>query len=192
MTKTDDDQDDGMESGLRLAERDLLERMLHNLPDAPPPRAVWERIAEQAEAEGLFRRHRTRQWLAATAGLAAAVLVAAIWLPTLSVNDDDGPFPTEPPYVARENTTTLEALRVRSQWLERNLQRLPAERGVMRAGTAATIGELEDRIAAIDHALSDPEGSLTPAQTERYWRERVRLMDSLLAVRYAQASRNSM
>lgn len=194
MATRDDTKGDDMNTGLGVRERDLLERLLHNLPDSPPPRAVWERIAVQAEAEGLFAKRRALQgpWLAAGVGLAAALLVAVLWLPSLLPADGDGPFPTEPALDDGGPGASLSALRVRSAMLERNLRALPAAPRVMRAGTAATIGELEDRIAAIDHALSGPEGTLTAEETERYWRERVRLMDSLVQVRYAQARRNSL
>ena len=85
----------------------------------------------------------------------------------------------------------LNALMVRSARLERNLRSLPSQPSVMRAGTAATISELEDSIAAIDSRLNYSGNSLSTEQAEIYWRERVRLMDSLLQLRYAQAQRVS-
>ncbi len=187
-------QDDPMNSGLNVAERDLLKQWLHELPDTPPPRAVWQRIRAQADAEGLARRGPVlRPWLAAGAGIAAAVLLAVFALPPGAPPGDGGPFPTEPAWQGDAgNRTALEALQVRSRLLERDLRALPAAPNVVRAGTAVTIGDLEDRIAAIDHALSDPDAALSAEQTEQYWRERVRLMDSLVQVRYAQARRHSM
>ena len=80
---------------------------------------------------------------------------------------------------------------MQSQQLERDLRALPNQPHVMRAGTVATISELEDRIAAIDSRLNYSENGLTPEQAEIYWRERVRLMDSLVRLRYAQAQRMS-
>jgi predicted sulfurtransferase len=62
---------------------------------------------------------------------------------------------------------------------------------VMRAGTAATIANLEDRIAAIDYQLNDPESQLSPEDEEIFWRERVRLMKLLVGMRYAQAQRTA-
>ena len=73
-----------------------------------------------------------------------------------------------------------------------DLRALPDEPSVVRAGTQATILELEDRIAAIDYQLSDPDAGLTPEETEIFWRERVRLMESLVRLRYAQAQRTGM
>ena len=196
MTTTDvneHEQDDDMNSGLGVAERELLQGMLHGLPDTPPPRAVWERVQAQAEAEGLFvdRRRSATPWYVG-AGIAAAVLLVVLRLPVVEPPTDDGPFPTEPAYVEATDRGNLEALMVHSEMLERNLRALPAEPRVMRAGTAATIGQLETRIAAIDSVLNDHTVQLTQEQRETYWRERVRLMDSLVQVRYAQARRNSL
>ena len=184
-----------MNSGLGVAERSWLLSELHALPDTPPPREVWQRIAAQAGAEGLLRspqRRGRRHWFLG-AGLAAAVLLAALRLPTLMQGAvDDSAFPTEPAYAENQTDAALAALMVRSQILESNLRALPAKPRVMRMGTAATIDELESRIAVIDRALNEPATGQSAAQTEQYWRERVRLMDSLLQLRYAQARRSSM
>lgn len=183
---------------LDAPERERLREALRALPDTTPPREVWHRIEAQARAEGLFRSAvpwRRARWLAG-AGIAATVALAVLQLPPF----DTGTPPetpmdaavTVPPWSEEEaSLRNLDALMVRSRWLERNLRALPAEPRVMRAGTAATIGELEDRIAAIDYALNDPNADLSTAEAEVFWRERVRLMDSLVQVRYAQAQRVS-
>jgi hypothetical protein len=85
----------------------------------------------------------------------------------------------------------LQALMVESRQLETDLRSLPREPRVVRAGTQATIVDLEDRIAAIDYQLSDPEVQMTPDEQEIFWRERVRLMKSLVRLRYAQAQRTA-
>jgi len=84
---------------------------------------------------------------------------------------------------------TLQTLMTESRDLESNLRALPDAPRVQRAGTMATISDLEDRIAAIDYQLNDPEVQMSPEDTELFWRERVRLMKSLLQLRYAQAQR---
>ncbi|MGB5354286.1 MAG: hypothetical protein WBM54_06070 [Woeseia sp.] len=189
---TDDAKSEVMNSGLGIAERDLLQKKFAALANAPPPREVWQRIAAQAEAEGLFRKSFGMQqagWLAG-AGLAAAVVLAVLRLPSPDV--DEGPFPTEPAYMESGDSGSLAALMVRSQLLESDLRALPDKPRVMRAGTAVTISDLEERIGAIDSVLADPSAVLTEEQTKTYWRERVRLMDSLVQVRYVQARRNSL
>ena len=85
----------------------------------------------------------------------------------------------------------LPTLMTESRELESNLRDLPAKPRVMRAGTAATIANIEDRIAAIDYQLNDPESQLSPEDEEIFWRERVRLMKLLVGMRYAQAQRTA-
>lgn len=194
MNGNEDETGEGMTSGLRVAEHDLLRKELRALPDTPPPREVWRRIERQARAEGLLK-HRApwvrAKWMAG-AGVAAAVVLAVLQLPPFGGSArEEGSFPTEPAYTASTGYRDLDALMVRSRLLEQNLRALPSEPRVIRAGTAATISELEDRIAAIDYALNDPHADLSPEEAELFWRERVRLMDSLVQVRYAQAQRVS-
>ena len=110
------------------------------------------------------------------------------------LGDADDSFPTEPPLPIANNNDDLRglsALMVESRQIERNLRALPAQPSVVRASTAATISELQDQIAAIDYLLARPDFGLTPDQQEIYWRERVRLMNSLLQLRRAQTQRMS-
>ena len=78
---------------------------------------------------------------------------------------------------------------VQSAEIERDLRALPMQPSLVRASTAATIAQIEDRIATIDYWLNHPEVRMNPVQAEIYWRERVRLMNSLLSLRRAQAQR---
>ena len=190
-----DRKDEEMIYGLTADERDALHDGLNSLPDTTPPRVLWERIREQAEAEGLLQKRRDfRTWYAG-AGLAAAVVMAIMLIPGAPVElpEVDPGYTTPPPGpVAEDPTTGLQRLMIRSAQLEQNLRALPDEPSVVRAGTAATIIELEDRIAAIDYQLGDPDAGLTREETEIFWRERVRLMESLVQLRYAQAQRTGM
>lgn len=188
-------QDDEMNSGLSIAERDVFHAALAELEDTVPPRDVWRRIEAQARAEGLFK-HRVAEgtkWFAGT-GIAAAVVLAVLNIPFANtvVDSGDGNISATPPVsVANGNTTptNLSALMVQSQQIERDLRELPGQPSLIRASTAATIEEIENRIATIDFWLSHPEVQMSPDQTEIYWRERVRLMNSLLNLRRAQAQR---
>lgn len=189
-----------MNCGLGVAERELLRSKLEALPDTMPPRAVWQRIEEQARAEGLLRRGALKpplKWFAG-AGLAAAVALAVLNLDSLSggpaATDDAQSFPTEPGYTARDRRvrlTALNALMVESRQLEQDLRALPEQPQLVRAGTAATIAAVEDQIAAIDYRLNYLPLPMTHDQTELYWRERVRLMNLLVQLRTAQAQRNA-
>ncbi len=192
---TRDTKDDDMIYGLTVEERGRLKRGLGELEGTMPPRAVWNRICEQAEAEGLIRTPhdgRRRTWFGIT-GLAAALLLAAIVVPGLR-DATQQPYPVVPDNAEPSNSvplTALEALMVESRQLENDLRSLPGEPRVIRAGTQATILEIEDRIAAIDYQLNEAEPGLAPDEEEIFWRERVRLMNSLLRLREAQAQRTA-
>lgn len=178
---------------LTADEYDALQKGLRELPDTMPPRAVWHRIREQAEAEGLLdkpRLQRRSTWYAG-AGLAAAAVLAVIIIPGV-VNRPGDEFSVVPQNVSETpvaQLTVLQTLMVESRRLESDLRALPDEPRVVRAGTVATISDLEDRIAAIDYQLNDPAVRMTPGDKELFWRERVRLMKLLLQLRYAQAQR---
>ena len=188
---TDDEQDDSMNCGLGMAERELLHRKLRALPDTPPPRAVWQRIEAQARAEGLVGKPGLNprfRWLAG-AGIAAAIVIAVLQAPIGPTGNGEQPFPTVPAYVEQSNPMalrTLNALMVQSQQLEQDLRALPEQPQLVRVGTVATIAAVEDQIAAIDYRLNDSPIRLSHAQMEVYWRERVRLMNLLVQLRTAQ------
>ena len=193
MTK--DAKDEQMIYGLTADERDALRDGLNSLPGTMPPRAVWHRIREQAEAEGLISRpagKRPSTWylggsLAAAVVLGFFILPGVLETPTPEFRPTPANVASNPPMAL----TTLQTLMTESQRLENDLRDLPAEPRVIRAGTAATIADLEDRIAAIDYQLNDPEFQLNPEEEEIFWRERVRLMKLLVGMRYAQAQRTA-
>ncbi|MCH7822764.1 MAG: hypothetical protein IIA07_12165 [Proteobacteria bacterium] len=192
---TNEEKDDEMICGMTAGEHDALRRGLNELVDTMPPRIVWRRIREQAEAEGLLRRSASRRpstWFGGI-GLAAAVVLGVIVVPII-MNTSEPEFPTELPLTASTNqveVTALQALMVQSQQLESDLRALPEEPRVLRASMIATISDIEDRIAAIDYQLNDPSFEMKPEEKEIFWRERVRLMKSLLRLRYAQAQRSA-
>jgi C4-dicarboxylate-specific signal transduction histidine kinase len=97
--------------------------------------------------------------------------------------------PVTPGTTPELQLTTLQTLMRESRELESNLRALPEAPAVQRASTMATIADLEDRIAAIDYQLNDPAANMSDADRELFWRERVRLMKSLLQLRFAQAQR---
>ena len=190
----EESRDEDMIHGLTLDQRETLAAGLDRLPDAPPSRDVWRRIRRQAEAEGLLRKPLVRRVSTWTAGgsIAAALVLAVFLVPGL-VQTPEPVYRTEPqdPPSNANAVTALQALMVESRQLERDLRALPERPRVVRAGTALTISELEDRIAAIDYQLNDPQIRLTPEEQEVFWRERVRLMKLLVQLRYAQAQRTA-
>ena len=188
---SNDRKEEEMICALTADEHVALQNGLRELPLTMPPRDVWLRIKEQAEAEGLLVQRAARKhnkWYAGV-GLAAAALMAAVMMPgsqmeTIPSNVVPQELPT--------NTTPLDnlgVLQAYSRKLESDLRALPAEPRVARAGTVATMSDIEDRIAAIDYQLNDTSVEMTEGDREIFWRERVRLMKLLLQLRYAQAQR---
>ena len=187
-------KEDEMICALTADEQFALRAGLSALPDTMPPRVVWERIRQQAEAEGLIREktHKARSTWYAGVGLAAAALAAAIMLPVLLQQPETSTVvPQNIPTNEAVELTALQTLMTESRELESNLRSLPDAPRVMRASTVATISDLEDRIAAIDYQLNDPAVQMSDGDRELFWRERVRLMKSLLQLRYAQAQRTA-
>ncbi len=189
-----DEKDEEMICALTADEYAVLKKGLDELPETMPPRDVWHRIRAQAEAEGLVSRPgRSRRWYAGV-GVAAAAVLAAVILP--NVPTDTPPGSTTVPEMAESDVrpqldieSNLTALRAESRQIERDLRTLPESPRVAKAGTVATIVEIEDRITAIDYQLNEASETMTLEQREIYWIERVRLMKVLLQLRYAQAQR---
>jgi hypothetical protein len=185
-------KDDEMICALTADEQIALRAGLAALPDTMPPRDVWRRIREQGEAEGLLgaagRGRQKTVWYAGI-GAVAAALVAALMLPGLVQGPDMTIVPQNTGSPAESRLTTLQTLMSESRELESTLRALPEAPAVQRASTMATITDLEDRIAAIDYQLNDASVDMSDEDRELFWRERVRLMKSLLQLRYAQAQR---
>ena len=185
-------KDDEMICALTADEQLALSRGLAALPETMPPRDVWRRIREQGEAEGLLGNtgasRKPSYWYAGI-GAAAAALVAALMLPGLLQKPDMTVVPQNLGSQAETRLATLQTLMSESRELETTLRALPDAPAVQRASTMATITDLEDRIAAIDYQLNDRSVDMSDEDRELFWRERVRLMRSLLQLRYAQAQR---
>lgn len=185
-----DKKDEEMICALTADEHVALREGLRSLPDTMPPRSVWLRIREQAKAEGLLTQPKARthnKWYAGV-GLAAAALMAAVMMPGMQ-SQTGGITVPDAAVTNTANLSNLAVLQAYSRRLESDLRALPAEPRVARAGTVATISEIEDRIAAIDYQLDDPKAKWAEGDKEIFWRERVRLMKLLLQLRYAQAQR---
>jgi len=186
---SNDEKEDEMICALTADEHVALQEGLRSLPDTMPPRNVWLRIREQAEAEGLLTQPKARthnKWYAGV-GLAAAALMAAVMMPGLQ--QPTGVTVPDNTVTNSTDLSNLAVLQAYARQLESDLRALPAEPRMSRAGTVATISEIEDRIASIDYQLNDPAAQWAEGDKEIFWRERVRLMKLLLQLRYAQAQR---
>lgn len=168
---------------------------LKSLPDFAPPADLWSKISE---------RSREDEPASAPSGvapafkwaLAAAAAVIAIVLVSPRTADVT---PPQLPVVASEDTNAdavplvqpqLASLVAQSRRLEQMLGELPARPRLVNAATVGAIGEMEDRILMVDYQLSTAaERGLSQEAVGQLWQERVALMDSLVALRYAQAQR---
>jgi hypothetical protein len=129
-------------------------------------------------------------WLMPAASVAA---VAALAL-ALTLRQSGGPPDATPsvqlPTASGPVQIDPRALMAESRRLEELLNTLPREEPrITRASTALTVADLEDRIQLVDARLTmGAEEGLDRQQAGRLWRERVDLLNSLIAVRYAEAS----
>lgn len=156
-----------------------------DLPVLDAPAGAWQKIAARLDEPSEPTRHW--QW-APVAGIGvAASLVAAVVLVTLRLQTPEPAAPA--PTVS--SAPMLTQLQSQSRYLEQVMQAMNAgdEQGVTTAGTAATVAALEDRIALVDYAINQANGApQPPTDLTALWQQRVNLMQSLAAVRYAQAS----
>jgi hypothetical protein len=147
-------------------------------------------------------------WFAMAAGLAGIAVLFGIFLVSPFAPKADGPGLSEVRSVPAATNSELAASNaeirtaggngaastdvaplIEVSWLlERALDELPAQRQLMRAGTATTIAALETQISIIDERLSfDSTATLEPLFQEALWRDRVEVMNALYQVRYAQS-----
>lgn len=159
-------------------------QQLIDLPVLEAPETTWQKIAARLDAqqEPVRRRH----WVPALGAALAASLVAAVVLVTWRVQ-----APPAAPAAAASSSPMLAQLQSQSRYLERVMQAMNAgsDQDVTSAGTAATVAALEDRIALVDYAINQANTAPQPPQDlTALWRQRVNLMQSLAAVRYAQVS----
>lgn len=170
---------------------DELERLnrlgqrLRSLPALEPRQTLWEGVAARV-IDPPQPRFPWGQW----AAVAASCLIAVGLVmrgpgdePMQQASGDGAPFaeivPSPPAPIPGVDYVA------QSRQLEATLRALPAAPRVTRASTAGTIADLEDRIGMIDLKLSHP--GLSGDGRRALWEQRVRLMRTLVRVRYAQA-----
>ncbi|MGH8263045.1 MAG: anti-sigma factor family protein [Steroidobacteraceae bacterium] len=167
-----------------------LRTALRALPDVGGPDR-WPEAAARLEGAAVSSRPLPRPtWR--LAGTMAAVLAIAVGL---AVFDGSTPQRTQRPdqvpansNVAAASDSSVAALIEESKRLERLLAAIPGEPRVARATTVMTTAGLEDRIQWVDLAIgAGEERDFDSTTVMPLWRQRVDLMKSLVAVRYAEA-----
>lgn len=169
--------------------KDSVTQRLRDLPtELKPPfdYAEFQRRVRERSAS----RYAVKWQHAAAAGVVVAVLaVFAVWsrfvqpeselpVPRVASLAEAGPplLPAVDPMSA-----------ARAQVAERWLSNLPSEPTIVRVKTRLAVADLEDRIAWVDDALTDERlDGVDLAQLAALQQERVRLINSLAQVRYAE------
>lgn len=179
---------------------------LRNLPELTPPLDLWERIQEAATRGEPAPADTARatvgwpRWLANVAAVAGvAVLAVMLVNQTGETPAEIGP-PTDTTGVISAGvestlsqnlvTPRLASLRNESRRLEQLVAGFGDAPALVNAATASSIADVQDQILWIDDRLSRAASEgIDSARQEILWRERVKLMNSLAALRYAQAQR---
>ncbi|MDH3455348.1 MAG: hypothetical protein OER90_00785 [Gemmatimonadota bacterium] len=140
---------------------------LKALPGFSPPRDRWPVIREAVAAS----RRRTRIERVGWGAMAAAAALV-LFVGTRSLVGNGGEK-----LAAQE----VAALVQESQQLEGVLESVSIRGRVTNGATAATIADLEDRIAAIDFGIERAQAvAVSRNEMADLWRERVTLMDRLV------------
>jgi hypothetical protein len=162
---------------------DLISAQLRRLPAFAAPAGSWAPIEQRLQ----HAVPRPAHWFGSFGALAASVCtvgVALVWMSTRA--------PGRLTSGVGAAVTDIDQLMQHSQWLEATLQRLPERPALERASTAAVIDELQNRIQLLDAQLTYGSGlAADNSQQRSMWNERVRLLNSLVDVRYAEALRDS-
>lgn len=168
---------------------------LRGLPLAAPDRDGWSTLAAQLTATPASRRSR-RVWplaLAATILLAVfgtyklrtpSVIVThsvATVTPARASTPVNGEEHTHATTSTISDTTRLDALRTRSQSLERWLRQTAKSGSPLQGQDLAAATEIENLIGLVDVELS----AATSAHATALWQRRVGLLEDLAVLRYS-------
>ncbi len=180
-----------------LSRLNNLRETMRSLPEIEPPDGRWQSIVE-APSKSAPSWRQPLAW-----GIAASLLVM-VWLAgNLSGRDSiENRVADSAAVAATGNTVASQAqastgasqtddvntLKNRSRQLGVLLQSLPGRPEVVRAGTDNTISSLENSLAMVNYTLNQPDTALTSGESRDLWQHKVNLMDSLVKVRYAEAS----
>ena len=157
------------------------------LADPLPPADAWQRIVLAAD-----RSSRRRRWLpVAGLGVAASAAAVAVLLMDLHLAQPQARPDLAVVSPISDKPADVNQLMAQSRYLERAVLKLDghADRMAVSAGTASTIAALEDRIALVDYAINSASGlDDSDPHMAQLWTQRVDLLQSLAAVRYAQVA----
>jgi len=168
---------------------ETVRRRLAALPTVAAPAEGWQRVLWRIDESPATAPRRGKALTAIAASFAVLAVLAGVLLREPSYV---APHPAAVPaaMVASQTAHEIAQLRDRSRILEEVLAALPERPAVERAGTAVPIETLQAQVQWLDHQLSvSGAAHVAPDETERLWRERVELMNTLVQLRYVEAQR---
>jgi hypothetical protein len=190
----DPEQQQGFVERLRMEQQQNIVRRLRNLPQEIRQPYDWTEFRRRARAQaraGERQRLNEAKRVAIAAALILIVVGVAAWL-RMTRSSTSVLIETVAHAPGIESTESREAfaageLNERAALAERWLASLPREPVVVHVGTRAAVTGLEDRIAQLDDVLSAARVEGTqPAKLVALEAQRVRLVNSLVQVRYAE------
>lgn len=156
-----------------------LARRLRELPAEERPPYAWEDFKLRAERSRAAADSVGWPYAAVAAAAAFALIGLALWS-RLSTPDGFAP-------VANAERPRAEARWHRPDVAEGWLATLPSEPAIVRVNAHLGVMELEDSIAWVDEMLTLERAAARPSRVQVLERERSRLVDSLVRVRYAES-----
>jgi hypothetical protein len=168
-----------------------LRTHLSGLPVFGLPEDAWDAIAARVRKYDEMHAARRRRRGAAGIAIAASVAVAAgVWMFRMPSYHQP-----ETSAAVRPSAASLSQLVDQSRSLEGTVISLnaSADHMAISAGTAATVAALEDRIALVDYQINSASAHVSSSpELTQLWQQRVDLLQSLAAVRYAQVANDSI
>jgi len=155
------------------------------LPLETPPPEVWAKVSARLSGE-TPRRPRALRWPALAAAVLLVLLMPLWWAKFQTGDarreaDSRAVLPSASPH--GDAASELVALQNRSAQLEALLAQVRDDR-VASGPASAFFDALDERVAVIDAALSEPE--LPPQADLSLWRERVSTLQQLVAFESGQ------
>ncbi len=153
---------------------------LRALPEVRPNTDRWPAIERALRAD---RRRRQVSWGALAMAATIAFLVVALALWRQPSPPRPAPLAEKPVEKPGGNPSELAQLTDRSDALEAKLQQMP-EPSALSMGAAATLVDLEDRLAFIDKCIEQlRRGSGSPVEISALYKTRVEILQELISRR---------
>jgi len=165
-----------------------ISRLLRNLPQEVRQPYDWTEFRRRSRERRNLEARRSagvKRYAALAAVLVLVIVGIAFWV---RVGQSHTSVPVVSTGVFEETQPILaDNVDTRADAAERWLASLPDEPAVVHVGTRAAVAGLEDRIAQVDDLLSAARVEGTqPARLSALEQQRVRLVNSLVQVRYAE------